>query len=121
MTEIKDFRSLLQIIVLHWQESAKAYADYMQNGKKFRYAEILKLHNSAVRDLLTENIALIPEDFKADVEQIIEHYAVWSARWDELKLRMIPGPEDEFVFANDHRFPRVAAQRLEAALMVNSQ
>jgi hypothetical protein len=120
MTEINNFRSLLQTIVLHWQHSAKAYAEYMGNGKKFRYAQILKVHNSAVKDLLTENIALIPDDFKMDVGEIIEHYAIWSARWDDLKVRLNPGPDDEFVFENDHRFPKMAAQRLEAAFLVNS-
>lgn len=115
-----EFRSLLQSVVLHWRHSAKAYAEYMENGKKFRYAEMLKLHNTAVKNLLTDNITLIPVDFKKDVEAIIEHYTIWSAKWDDLKNKLNPAPDDEFVFENDHRFPKAAAQKLEAALQALS-
>lgn len=111
-----EFHSLLQSVVLQWQQSAKAYAEYMENGKKFRYAEKLKLHNTTAKDLLSNNIAVIPGDFKKEVEAIVEHYTIWSAKWDELKTKLNPAPDDEFVFENDHRFPRAAAQKLEAAL-----
>ncbi|PZR29784.1 MAG: hypothetical protein DI535_01385 [Citrobacter freundii] len=111
-----EFRRLLESVTLHWQQSAKAYADYMNNGKVFRFAEVLKLHNTAVRKLLSENMAVIPPAFRKDAEAIIEHYTVWSGKWDELKNKLDPGPDVEFVFENDHRFPRVEAQRLEAVL-----
>jgi hypothetical protein len=113
--ENNEFRSLLQSVVQHWHQSAKAYAEYMENGKKFRYAELLKVHNTSVKDLLTDNIAVIPVDLKKDVEAIIEHYTIWSAKWDDLKSKLNPAPDDEFVFENDHRFPKVATGKLEAA------
>jgi hypothetical protein len=115
MENIK-FHSLLQSVVLHWHQSANAYAEYMRNGKKFRYAEMLKVHNTSVKNLLTDNSNVIPGEFKKEVEVIVEHYTIWSAKWDELKNKLDPAPDDEFVFANDHRFPKVAAQKLEAAL-----
>jgi hypothetical protein len=114
--ENNEFRSLLQSVVLHWQQSAKAYKDYMENGKKFRYAEMLKLNNTAVKNLLTDNASVVPADFKKDVEAIIEHYTIWSAKWDGLKNKLNPAPDDEFFFENDHRFPKAAAQKLETAL-----
>lgn len=114
MTEFKDFRSLLQSVVMLWQQSAKAYAEYIENGKKFQYAAKLKVHNTAVKDLLSGNLTLIPADFQQDVADLIEHYVIWSAKWEALKDSMNPGPDDEFVFENDHRFPRQAAQKLEA-------
>ena len=109
------FYSLLQSLLSHWQQSAKAYADYMSNGKKFRYAEILKLHNTAAKNLLVDNIILLPEQLRDDATAIIEHYAIWSAKWDALKNQLNPAPDDEFVFENDHRFPKAAAQKLESA------
>jgi hypothetical protein len=118
--EINKFQSLLQSVVLHWQQSAKAYAEYMENGKKFRYAETLKLHNTFVKNLLTDNIAIIPANFKEDVEAIINHYTIWTDKWDEHKSKLNPAPEDEFAFENDHRFPKAAAQKLEAAFLLNS-
>jgi hypothetical protein len=111
-----EFRSMLQSVVLHWQQSSKAYTEYMEKGKKFRYAEILKVHNTSVKNLLTDNSTVIPGDFKKDVEAIIQHYTIWTAKWDDLKSKLNPSPDDEFVFENDHRFPKVAAQKLEAAL-----
>lgn len=111
----KEFRSLLESLILHWQRSSQAYADYMENGKKFRYAEILKLHNTAARNLLIDNMAIIPGHFKKDAEAIIEHYTIWSAKWNDLKNKLNPAPEDEFVFENDHRFPKDAARNFEAA------
>lgn len=108
--------SLLRSVVSHWQQSAKAYAEYMANGKKFRYAEMLKLYNTAVLNLLTNNISIIPEGHKEDAAALMEHYTIWSAKWDDLRNKMNPAPEDEFVFENDHRFPKAAAQNLEAVL-----
>jgi hypothetical protein len=112
--ENNEFRSLLQSVIRHWQQSAKAYAEYMEKGKKFRYAEILKVHNIAAKNLLTDNMTVIPDNLKKDAEAIIEHYTIWSAKWDDLKSKLNPARDDEFVFENDHRFPKVAAQKLEA-------
>ena len=114
--EKNAFHSLLQSLVLHWRQSAEAYAKYMENGKKFRYAEMLKLHNTAAKKLLSDNIIVIPDRFKDDAKAIIEHYTIWSAKWDELKTKLNPAPDDEFVFENEHRFPKAAAQNLETAL-----
>jgi hypothetical protein len=114
--ENNEFRSLLQSVVLHWQKSTKAYKEYMENGKKFRYAEMLKLHNTAAERLLIDNITIIPDHFKKDAGKIIEHYSIWSAKWDDLENKLNPAPDDEFVFENDHRFPKAAAQNLETAL-----
>lgn len=116
LLENNEFRSLLQSVVQHWSQSEDAYAEYMKNGKKFRYAELLKQHNTAVKTLLADNSSLIPEVLKTDVAAIIDHYTVWTAKWEELKTKLNPGPDDEFVFANEHRFPKPAARRLEAAL-----
>ncbi|HET6993743.1 MAG TPA: hypothetical protein VFI06_02120 [Chitinophagaceae bacterium] len=111
--EKNEFHTLLQSLVVHWRKSAEAYAKYIENGKKFRYAEMLKLHNTAANNLLIDNITEIPDQFREDARAIIEHYTIWTAKWDELKSKLNPAPDDEFVFANDHRFPKVAAQNLE--------
>jgi len=113
--ENNQFHSLLQLVVMHWEQSAKAYANYIENGKTFRYAELLKLHNTTVKTLLIDNLTVIPAAFKKEVEAIIEHYTIWSTKWDDLKNKLNPAPDDEFVFENDHRFPKLAAQKLEAA------
>ena len=106
---------MLQSVIFHWQHSAKAYAEYMENGKKFSYAAILKLHNMAAKKLLVDNITVIPDHLKEETGAIIEHYTIWSAKWDDHKSKLNPAPDDEFVFENDHRFPKTAAKKLEAA------
>ena len=111
-----EFLVVLQAVIQHWQQSAKTYNEYMENGKTFRYAQILKLHNTAVNKLFIDNIAFVPKEFISDVEAIIEHYTIWTAKWDELKEELNPVPDDVFIFQNEHRFPRAAAQKLEAAL-----
>src|SRR5262249_50629154 len=98
-----------------WKESSEAYTAYMANGKTFYYAQKLREQNAIVKDLLANNMSLIPPGFKTDVESIIQHYEIWTAKWDELKTKLNPDPGDEFVFENGHRFPKAAAQRLEAA------
>lgn len=110
----KEFHSLLKSVVEHWNESAKVYKAYMDNGKKFRYAEVLKLLNTAVKNLFTDHIAIVPVVYKQDVEAIIEHYTIWTNKWNNLQAELNPAPDDVFVFENEHRFPRAAAQRLEA-------
>src|SRR5689334_21657435 len=110
-----EFYSVLQSLISHWHQSATAYADYMANGKKFRYAQLLKLHNTAAKNLLVDNIAIIPDQFQKDAAAIIEHDTICSATWDEFKSQLNPAPDDEFVFENDHRFPKAAAQKLETA------
>ena len=116
MAKNNEFHTLLQSLVLYWDHSAKAYAEYMENGKKFRYAEILKVHNTSAKNLLRDNLTVIPGDLRKDADELIEHYTIWSAKWDDLKSKLNPGADDEFVFENDHRFPRGAAQKLMAAL-----
>ena len=110
----KEFLTILQAVVQHWQQSAIVYKEYMENGKTFRYAQVLKLHNMAVNKLLTNNNALVPQEYIKDVEAIIEHYTIWTAKWDELKAELNPVPDDVFIFQNEHRFPRDAVQKLEA-------
>ena len=110
----KEFLTILQAVVQQWQQSAIVYKEYMENGKTFRYAQVLKLHNMAVNKLLTNNNALVPQEYIKDVEAIIEHYTIWTAKWDELKAELNPVPDDVFIFQNEHRFPRDAVQKLEA-------
>lgn len=113
--QTRELILLLQSIVRYWQLSAHAYKNYMENGKRFRDAQLLKIHNTAVMELLIKNRESLPLNLKEDANVLIEHYTIWSSKWDELKNKTNPSPDDEFVFQNEHRFPRSAAQNFEAA------
>lgn len=111
--EVNSLLSLLQLLQHHWQQSAKAYGDYMANGKQFQYAQQLRIHNTAAKDLLQEHMALLPDELKENAAAVVEHYTIWTKKWDALKKEMNPLPNAIFVFENEHRFPKGAAQNIE--------
>jgi len=112
--EVNSLLSLLQSLQHHWQQSAKAYAAYMANGKQFQYAEQLRVHNTTAKDLLQGHMALLPDGLKEDAAAVVEHYTIWTAKWDALKEEINPSANTVFVFENEHRFPKAAAQNIES-------
>lgn len=85
----------------------------MANGKQFQYAQQLRLHNTAAKQLLTEHMELLPDELKEDAAAVIVHYTIWTNKWDELKSKINPSPTDIFVFENEHRFPKASALSIE--------
>ncbi len=94
-------------------QSVIDYKAYLSAGKTFRFAQILKINNGKALALLTLQKQLLPEALAADAEALIEHYQVWTGKWEELAASLKPGPDDEFVFPNSITFPRESASRLE--------
>jgi len=92
--------------------SAAAYRDYLEGGKTFRHALILRQHNDNLQQLLSTHLPELPVHLQADANALIDHYRAWTIKWEELKQSRNPLPGDEFVFENDHRFPREAANRI---------
>ncbi len=93
-------------------QSSIAYKNYLQNGKTFRHAIELKKYNSAIRKLLSDNLKELSPGKQKDAMAMIAHYDAWTEKWNELQQQNDPLPDDEFVFPNEHRFPREAADRL---------
>jgi hypothetical protein len=109
-SSLVDFlHSLLQTL----DQSVMDYKAYLSGGKTFHYARILKLNNGKALELLTSQKQLLPEVLLADAEALIEHYQVWTRKWEELATSLQPGPDDLFVFPNTVTFPRESASRLE--------
>ncbi|MBC7949785.1 MAG: hypothetical protein H7Y42_18015 [Chitinophagaceae bacterium] len=96
-----------------FQRSASAYRDYLEGGKTYFFARILRTYNNATRELLLEKGYLLSEELQQDALALITHYDIWMEKWDDLETRMKPAPNDEFVFPNDHVFPKNAASNLE--------
>ena len=97
------------------QASKKAYADYLEDGKTFRYAQELKKYNSLIMELLSAQQGLLSPSLQQDATALLTHYTAWTEKWDTLAAEMNPQPGDVFVFANDITFPKLAAQNIEMA------
>jgi hypothetical protein len=105
-------RNLLGPLSDHFNAAGKAYADYLQNGKSFRFACALRRINGSARALLVDHRDLLPEELQGHAAALVHHYDVWMALWDDLAAAGEPGMEDPFVFENPVRFPRESQRAL---------
>jgi hypothetical protein len=94
-------------------QSAVAYKEYLQNGKTFKHAQMLKIYNEKIKELLLENRHLLSNELQENSKALIEHYDIWLEKWNDLAQKLNPLPDDEFVFANEFTFPRKAAVAFE--------
>ncbi len=105
--------AFLKELIITWDHSTAVYKEYLAAGKIFRFAQQLKFCNSKAMDLLTTNKQLLPSSLQADAEALINHYSIWTQKWEALAKVSNPAPADKFVFANSVIFPKQAAQNLE--------
>src|SRR5690349_18594696 len=103
---------ILEKLRMLLDKAAIAYRSYLDHGQTFFYARQLKECNSAILDLLTNDRNKLPFELKKDADALIEHIQIWSGKWEALAREIDHGPNDQFVFQNEHRFPREAADRL---------
>ncbi len=104
---------LLEKIIQNLDRSSIAYAEYLKYGKTYQYACELRKYNTSMLNMLVENGQLLSQDLQDDASALITHLKIWTEKWDALKQELDPAPGDEFVFENEHRFPREAAKHLE--------
>ncbi|MEI9810787.1 MAG: hypothetical protein WDO16_24565 [Bacteroidota bacterium] len=100
-------------LYMNLKRSATAYKEYLEGGKTFMFASILRLYNEKIRELLLEKGYLLPDSLQHDALALVSHYDIWMQKWDELKTTLNPSPDDEFVFPNTFTFPKEAARNLE--------
>jgi hypothetical protein len=116
MTELSNkmqFELLSQIQLL-LDDSAKAYKEYMDNGKTFFYAKILWSHNEKLKMLILEKANMLEENLRDDAFLLVAHYKEWMQKWVEHQKKNQPKDNDEFAFPNEHVFPKQAARNLHA-------
>lgn len=95
--------------------SLSAYQNYLQNGKKFKEAVELRKYNSEMILLLESEQITNEASLKEAGLALREHYTIWRNIWDECAAKWEPEPHDLFVFPNEHRFPKWAAEQFESA------
>ena len=117
MDQHVDVKRILGAIYINLKRSEIAYRNYMDNGKQFIFARVLKRCNEETLNLLVDNSHVLPDDLIHDSIQIIAHLDVWIEKWNDLASTHHPDPEDEFIFENSVTFPRDAAHHLEEAFL----
>lgn len=100
-------------IYMNLQRSGMAYREYLEGGKTFLLARVLRLYNEQLRQLLLEQGHLLSLHLQKDALTLVSHYDIWMIKWDDLKESLNPASDDVFVFPNASTFPREAAQRFE--------
>jgi hypothetical protein len=101
-------------IYINLKRSATAYKEYLQGGKTFMFAMILRQYNEKIRELILEKGYILPGNLQEDALALVSHYDIWMQKWDELKKNLDPSPGDEFAFPNTATFPKEAARNIEA-------
>jgi hypothetical protein len=97
------------------KKSEIIYKEYLDSGKKFKHARQLKIINSKIWESLIQNKQLLSSELQKDSTALIEHYKIWTEKWESLEKELNPLADDEFVFQNDHTFPKLAAKNIEQA------
>lgn len=103
MTGISEF---LGIVKTQLARAEFAYKAYIDNGKIFLYAKILKDVNDSLRFLLVSKTHLLPPEQMKNSLSLIHHVDVWSAIWEDAYALQKPSLKSVFTFENTVNFPR---------------
>lgn len=113
-TELKKSALIdfLGSLTIHLIYSKKLYRDYIDNGKLFKHALILKAINTEIRNILLQKSYVLPDILIEDSINIITHIDLWLVLWEENNKIKSPGLYDEFSFNNDDSFPKESEKAL---------
>ncbi|PJZ70244.1 hypothetical protein CH373_12500 [Leptospira perolatii] len=103
----------LGVVFINLKRSELAYNEYKKNGKTFLYASILKDCNQRIREALLEKSYLLSPNLQSDAIALLFHLDVWLLKWEQLREKLKPDLEDEFVFQNNITCPRNSVENLE--------
>ena len=110
-TELEVLK-FLKILEFHLYRGKRAYADYMENGKLFKYAIIIKNNNQSIHRIIMSEGYLVPSHLKDKLIDIVSHIDLWLVYWENLKDELNPDLNDEFVFENEFGFPKASEKAL---------
>jgi len=112
ITKEEQFIRLISPVNFFLHLSRKAYAKYLAN-KIFLHAKNIRAANQKIYNLLEELPAYLPEELVDDAIELINHYGIWMAQFDEWKKGNSPKLADLFVFYHlddQSAFPKDAEQ-----------
>ena len=112
VTREEQFTRLIAPVCFFLQLSAKAYSKYVSN-RIFLHARNIRSANEKICQLLNEYPAYLPEALIHDAMELLNHYGIWMAQFDECRNENNPRLGDPFVFHqldDQSAFPRSASQ-----------
>lgn len=109
MNEVVDF---LAVVMTQLEKTHVVYKKYIESGKIFLYANILKKINDELRDLLVNKGHLLPVEQSKNALALIHHIDVWSVIWDDAFSLFKPTDLSVFAFKNDVNFPTKEVESL---------
>jgi len=89
-----------------------SYKEYINFGKKFMYASIIKENNNSIVKLILKNAHLFQDEQKSDLLLVVYHIDSWKIQWDFLYENTYPKLDDEFIFETKIKFPKNSLVRL---------
>lgn len=92
---------VLHELFYQFKRADNAYSCYLKE-KVYLYASIIRKANERICNLLEANISIFDEEQNAHAQELVFHYDVWMAQFDELKQQLNPSLSSIFVF---ERFP----------------
>jgi len=110
-TELEMLK-FLKVLQFHLSRGKRAYHDYMENGKLFKYAIIIKNNNLLIHNMIMREGYLLPSHLEKQLIDIISHIDMWLIYWNDLKGKLTPDLNDEFIFDNDFSFPKKSERAL---------
>jgi hypothetical protein len=90
-------KNTLQELFYLFARAEQAYACYLKN-KVYLYASIIRKANNSIYRLLEANLSSFDEEQSMNALQLLFHYDVWMAQYDELQQQLNPSITSVFVF-----------------------
>ena len=110
----EQYQKFLLPLFLFMQLSIKSYNKYLKN-KIYLHALTIKSANTRIYNLIVTNPEYIPEDLHDDVLNLLNHYDIWFAQFNDYEMKIKPVLSDNFIFTHlDEQcaFPRASEQKI---------
>lgn len=76
-------------LYIHLKNAEQSYRLYLENGRKFLFAKMLKSSNDAILLLLGKYAYLLNDSLFRDSQQLTLHLSIWKEKWEELEKKSI--------------------------------
>ena len=98
----------LNLVEMYFALSDRYYVSYIDNGKTFLYAKLLKKNNKELLKILKAMFIFLDAEGRTHVLELIFHLEVWMQQWNDLFNRNSPNLDDVFVFDSRTSYPKGA-------------
>ena len=112
MKNLREKEQLYKKITLQFSYSELVYKEYLNSGKKFVYASILRDINERIYNLISLKSDIFSVEMQDDLIALMFHLDVWRTIWENEFLSQKPDLNSSFEFENDVTFPKDSIHRI---------